>query len=253
MPALYTCQRQGGKTVTGTAKWLPEEIDQMDSSQLIQMLSEMKQFANYCDINFYTPIKKLEDECGNLVGDESEAKSQVIVYGVATAICFILYFILRITHHYLLYMFPAFMTLGGAAIFIFKLMKFTKSLYAYKKRYPAASAELKQLYENKEEIMYGTCADSLISGYVVLPDYYLTESALDFMIHAIRNHRALTLGQAVNLFEQEKQNMKQVRILNAQLATQQRAAVSAAQAAAAAESAAVSANVTATNTLYNRK
>ena len=72
------------------------------------------------------------------------------------------------------------------------------------------------------------------------------------MADAVRNHRANTVAQAVNLYEREKQHMQQMDIMRQQLEAQQEAAAAAQQAAASTQAAANSAHTTAMNSFYDR-
>lgn len=250
----FTVNLPDGNTVVKYAKYEREELDQMGTDQLIQVLSELKQFANYCDTNFFTPIQKLEDEC-NKLNNYKAPKPAVKIFGALTICCFLLYVIFYLSGGLLalLGILMLFLALNSAGVFVFTLIAYLKNKSTYKKRYPQANADLQQLYIKRDAEIFGTYLDNLVNGKAVLPNYFLNESALDFMISALQNHRATSLAEAVNLYESTKLMQTQNDLLSAQLAAQQSAARSAAQAAAAAQSAASSASTTATNTIYSRK
>lgn len=249
MAGIAKFRQKDGSIIEVPIKWHSSEVDRMDRHQLVQMLSEMRQFAFELETSFFEPIERLERECRSLEGDHEHKKQKVIAYGGIAVVFLVLGVILRTKHisiRSILSFLSFFMGVVGAAMFLGALIGFLSNSRKYKSRYPEASRDLAWYREQKEDYLNGAGLSNLLSGYEVLPDYCLTLTALDFMISALRNGRATTLGQAVNLYEQEKKNAQQ-------LASQLRTEAYARQAAASAESAAASARTAAINSIYDRK
>lgn len=253
MPGSYTIETSDGRTFACTTKWKPEELNQMNAQQLTGALTEMRQLAHEYNTQFYQPITQLQSECRNLEVDKIDAKSRITMYGIVAAVCVVLFIILKATRHDLLAMFMIFLVIGGIALFTIKLIVFLSASAKYAKRYPEANAQIAQLQQSLDYFIYGSHITEYFTGKVCLPNYFLNETALGFMVQALMDHRAATLGQAINLYEQAKQIDQQLALLDAQLASLHRAEASAASAAAAASSAATSAHISATNSMYNRK
>ena len=61
MASIYTCECQDGRSFTGSAKWTPEELRQMQPLQLVEVLKELREFAAYYSTTYYFPIQALEE------------------------------------------------------------------------------------------------------------------------------------------------------------------------------------------------
>lgn len=253
MPQTVFITMPDGSTVEKTAKYGSKELDQMSAEQLIPILSEMMQFAHYCCSQILDPMSRLKDECKELTIEKFDTRDEARKYGIALAVTTGIWLILKIARLHLLSFFFGFLPLGCALLFGVYLIRAIAASRKYAKRYPLAEAELQQYTAKRDTEIYGPYLDDLVTCQAVLPKYYLSETALGFMISALQNHRATNLMQAVNLYESAKLMQNQNQLLAAQLAAQESAARSAAAAAAAAERAASSASMTATNTLHNRK
>ncbi|MCD8367772.1 MAG: hypothetical protein LUC48_07075 [Clostridiales bacterium] len=126
----------------------------------------------------------------------------------------------------------------------------SKRKKAYKNRYGAAC---KELDEAKRRVNDYADQNAVIirTAYAVLPDYYYDEYALAHMITSLKNHRATSLSEALNLFITDKNAKEQHQLVQKQLRAAELAAENAGRAADAAASAASAADRAATNTYYN--
>ncbi|MBP3372416.1 MAG: hypothetical protein J6L88_07810 [Clostridia bacterium] len=251
MSAEYTLTHKDGRQFVGVAKWTPQEFEVLTGAQLADAFSEMAQFANYCETNFYTPIDDLSGQISKIEGDYQDAKTGLLSYGIAVAVCLVLWIITKVADKNFLAFMCTFLLIGAVVMAVISLIKF---LAASKKEktLPNLQAQLEQVEAAKEQAMYGTYVNQMATGLVALPNYYLTSAALSFMANAVRNHRANTVAQAVNLHEMEKQHLQTMRVMSQQLEAQQQAAAAAQQAAASAQAAADSAHTAAMNSYYDR-
>ncbi len=251
MSAEYTLTRKDGRQFVGVAKWTPQEFEALTGEQLADAFSEMAQFANYCETNFYTPIDNLSGQITDIEDGYRGAKTGLLSYGIAAVVCLILWIITKVANKHFFAFMCTFLLIGAAVMLVIFLISFLAASKK-KKTLPNLQAQLQQVEAAKEQAMYGTYVNQMATGHVALPNYYLTPAALSFMANAVRNHRANTVAQAVNLYEMEKQHLQTMRVMSQQLEAQQQAAAAAQQAAASAQSAANSAHVSAMNSFYDR-
>jgi len=252
MPAEYTLTHQDGRKFVGVANWTEEEFGALTGTQLANAFSEMAKFANYCDTNFFTPIDELSTQSVQIEGDYQDGKTSLLGYGIAAVVALVLWIILKIADKRFLSFIFTFLLIGAVAMAVVMLIKFLAASKKYKKDLPGINAQLEQLRAAKDQAMYSTYVNQMATGYVALPKYYLSTTALTFMADVVRNHRANTVAQAVNLYEMEKQHLQTMRVMSQQLEAQQQAAAAAQQAAASAQAAANSAHTAAMNSYYDR-
>lgn len=220
MPAVCTCECRDGRIISGTAKWLPDEINRMNAFQLIQVLTEMKDFAKYYRESFHRPMKSIESEKRQLQAENKSVRRNVFISGILTALFTVSWLVLAVleaTRFSAITFVLAGLTLVNILVFALVLIRFTATTSRNKSRLKKLSAELKKLKDTREEKVYGEFRDQLLSGYVVLPDYSLSEYALDTMIHALYNHRASNISDAVRFYEEAGVKEKSPKILVSQL------------------------------------
>ncbi len=228
-------------------KWLPAEVVHMNIDQLRGMLTEMRVFAKFFSEN-YSLLCSRKNALRSLY--EKYRKSRNNFIGFAIALLISIGAMVAATMHYMYkgdWLSGEFVLLSVIAAVIlipFVLVDFIiliKNFYNYKKKSPKLSDAITSHENYFNQALMTTYFCDYNSGLVILPDYFLDYTAIDFMYTAVCNQRAVTLAQAVNLYEQDKFN-------HMQLALQQAQAQYAMEAAQYAESIAVSSAFTAMNT-----
>lgn len=202
MPAMYTCECEDGRNLTGTAKWTPGELKQMNSLQLAQALTEIKDFSRYYASRFYYPRQNLKKEMESLLEKYETSKSWTITMGIITGLCTFLWVVMAMIPAFRfskITLFLAILTFVSIIILIPMLFWYMSKHEEYGKRYPRAFTKLEQLEEAMEKEIFGKYADYLITGFLLTPDYHLHEAGLDFMIQALSSRRASNLADAAML------------------------------------------------------
>lgn len=202
MPAMYTCECEDGRNLTGTAKWTPGELKQMNSLQLAQALTEIKDFARYYASRFYYPRQNLKAEMEALLDKYETSKSWTITTGIITGLCTLLWITLALIPAFRfskITLLLAILTFISIVALIPMLFWYMAKQEEYSKRYPRAFTRLEQLEEAMEKEIFGKYADYLITGFILSPDYHLHEAGLDFMIQVLSSRRATNLADAAML------------------------------------------------------
>lgn len=202
MPALYTCECQDGRVLTGNSRWTPTELKLCNPLQLAQIITETKEFASYYTANFYRPIQQLQAEAERLQSNFDKAKFFSITCGIVTAVFTFLWVLLAIipaTRYSFITLLMAVLTFLSIIVIIPVLFWFMSAQEDYSKRYPRTRAKVDQLNQKMEKEVFGSYVDNLISGYILSPEYCLYEDALEYMIHNLRSRRANNISEATLL------------------------------------------------------
>lgn len=211
MPALCTGVTREGTVISGTVRWLPDEVNRMDAFQLIEALTQMQQFALYYNKSYIQPKKELEAKRRRLRKKTKRIRTNVQIWGslvvVSTGVWMSMA-LLESTRFSVLSFVLAALTLVSILIFLPQLIRFMVVNRRNSNRLHMLSQELSELEQNRTEKVFGEFRDQLLSGCVVLPDYYLSENALEDMIQSLYNHRASDIGEAVALYEQKANRVK---------------------------------------------
>lgn len=202
MSAMYTCECKDGKTITGSSRWEPSELKQMSPLQLAQVLTELRDFARYYEATFFYPIQSMQHEIDLLQTKFDRVKIIAVICGVVTGIFTLLWLILAILpvlRFSSLTLLMAVLTLVSILVFIPVLIRFVSTQEDFKKRLPRIDAKLEKLFQKQEKEIYGTYVEYLIGGYLLSPEYSLSDEALDFIIRALSSRQASNLSEATLL------------------------------------------------------
>ena len=202
MAATYTCECQDGRVITGNAKWSTEELRQMEPLQLIEVLKELKTFAAYYSSNFYFPIQALEETKRKQLSQYRKAKRLLIVGGITAGVftfLWIFFVMIPVLRFSGLTLVTAVLTFLSIVCFIPIFFRFISAHEDYSKRYPRTEAKLHKLIQRQEMEIFGNNLNYLISGYLVSPEFSLSEKAMDYMIRALSSRRASNMAEAALL------------------------------------------------------
>jgi len=202
MGAMYTCECKDGKTITGSSRWELSELKRMSPLQLAQVLTELRDFARYYEATFFYPIQSLQHEIDLLQTKFDRVKVITVICGIASGVFTLLWLILAILPIFRfsgLTLLMAVLTLLSILIFIPVLFRFVSTQEDVKKRLPRIDAKLGRLLQKQEKEIYGTYVEYLIGGYLLSPEYSLSDEALDFIIRALSSHQASNLSEATLL------------------------------------------------------
>ncbi len=202
MGAMYTCECKDGKTITGSSRWEPSELKRMSPLQLAQVLTEQRDFARYYEATFFYPIQSMRQEIAHLQAQFDRVKVFTVICGVVTGVFTLLWLILAILpvlRFSGLTLLMAVLTLVSILIFIPVLIRFVSVQEDVKKRLPRIDAKLEKLLRKQEKEIYGTYVEYLIGGYLLSPEYSLSDEALDFIIRALSSRQASNLSEATLL------------------------------------------------------
>lgn len=202
MASMYTCECQDGRTITGNAKWTPEELRQMQPLQLVEVLKELREFAAYYSSNYYFPIQALEETRNRQQTKFDKAKIYAIVGGIATGFFTLLWLLLALVPSLRftgLTLTMAALTFFSIILFIPIFFHFISAQEDYNKRYPRTEAKLRRLIQKQEQDIFGNHIDYLISGHLVSPEFSLSEDAMDYMIRALSSREAANIPEAALL------------------------------------------------------
>lgn len=202
MDAIFTCECQDGRTFTGNAKWTPEELRQMEPLQLAEVLKDLKAFAAFYSSSFYFPIESLKATLQSQQLHHRRAKHMAIVGGIVAGLFTAIWLSLALL--------PAMrfssLTLTMAVLTFFSIICFIPIFFHYlsaqedyAKRHPRTEAKLHRLLQKQEKEIFGNHIDYLISGYLVSPEFSLSEEAMDYMIHALSCRSAANIAEAAHL------------------------------------------------------
>jgi len=252
MPMNVAIETKFGTKVNGTAKWSPEEFEALTGMQLVNALEEMYEYANYVDTYVDIPRKDTRKRVADIEVSYKSTKGMLIGGSIAAGVTLTWWLMNKIANKHFLAFMCGFLFLVAAVWTVVMLFSFKKAKKAYQNELPGLKNYLEQIDALERQIIDRTHVDQMATGLVALPNYYQYPNALAFMADAVRNHRANTVAQAVNLYEREKQHLQQMSVMRQQLAAQQEAAAAAQQAAASAQAAANSAHTTAMNSFYDR-
>ncbi len=234
-------------TIEGDCKWTGAE--RMNPSQLVYVLSEMKtdaqrRAAKRGDVN---RCEQVRADLANGVEENKHAPLLLLFFAVGTPVLYLLSQSSSLIGLLCMILFFGFIfcTFGAA----FRTLQHLNAKRKYAKHYAQADRDYQQAVQDYiQEEMLGR-ADDFLTDYFTLPDYYEDVMGLDYMVKALENHRASTLGQAVNLYEGYREDLRRRGLLEQQLAATREAAVAADRAAAAASAAAKSAEFSAYSSL----
>ncbi len=199
MGAMYTCECKDGKTITGSSRWELSELKRMSPLQLAQVLTELRDFARYYEATFFYPIQSLRHEIDLLQAKFDRVKVIAVICGVVTGVFTLLWLILAILpvlRFSGLTLLMAVLTLVSILLFIPVLIRFVSTQEDVKKRLPRIDAKLEKLLQKQEKEIYGTYVEYLIGGYLISPEYSLSDEALDFIIRALSSRQASNLSEA---------------------------------------------------------
>ncbi len=199
MGAMYTCECKDGKTITGSSRWELSELKRMSPLQLAQVLTELRDFARYYEATFFYPIQSLRHEIDLLQAKFDRVKLIAVICGVVTGVFTLLWLILAILpvlRFSGLTLLMAVLTLVSILLFIPVLIRFVSTQEDVKKRLPRIDAKLEKLLQKQEKEIYGTYVEYLIGGYLISPEYSLSDEALDFIIRALSSRQASNLSEA---------------------------------------------------------
>lgn len=202
MASIYTCECQDGRSFTGNAKWTPEELRQMQPLQLVEVLKELREFAAYYSTTYYFPIQALEEARDRQQSKFDKAKLFAIIGGITTGLFTLLWLLLalipalRFTG---LTLVLAVLTFFSIILYIPIFFHFISAQEDYAKRYPRTEAKLRRLVQKQEQDIFGNHIDMLISGYLVSPEFSLSEEAMDYMIRALSSRNAANIPEAALL------------------------------------------------------
>lgn len=202
MPAIYTCDCQDSRVLTGTAKWSPDELRQMNPLQLSDALSEITEFAKYYSVVFFIPRKQLETELHKISNRYQLARQWAVCFGIVTGVFTVLWMLLVAIpslRFSALTMILAVFTVFSILILIPIILWFISAQEDYTKRYPRLLSKREELLQKIEKEIFGKYADYLVTGFILTPDYCLYEEGLQFMISALNSKRATNLSEAAML------------------------------------------------------
>lgn len=202
MGVMYTCECKDGKTITGNSRWELSELKRMSPLQLAQVLTELRDFARYYEATFFYPIQSMQHEVDLLQTKFDRVKVITVICGVVTGVFTLLWLILAISpilRFSGLTLLMAVLTLFSILVFIPVLIHFVSTQEDMKKRLPRIGAKLDRLYQKQEKEIYGTYVEYLIGGYLLSPEYSLSDEALDFIIRALSSRQASNLSEATLL------------------------------------------------------
>lgn len=202
MGGMYTCECKDGKTITGGSRWELSELKRMSPLQLAQVLTELRDFARYYEATFFYPIQSLRHEIDLLQTKFDRVKVIAVICGIVTGVFTLLWLILAVLPVFRfsgLTLLMAVLTLVSILIFIPVLFRFVSTQEDVKKRLPRIDAKLEKLLQKQEKEIYGTYVEYLIGGYLISPEYSLSDEALDFIIRALSSRQASNLSEATLL------------------------------------------------------
>lgn len=199
MPARCVCISKDGKEISGSARWLPDESERMNVTDLLRVLGQIREFAHYYNTAFHKPLCSLETRAVKLDSMYSRARRTVSVFAGATMavtaawLFTVLFECGRFsTASFIL----AVLTLACAGCFLPVLLWFVSQTEAYRKQMASLDAQKRELLAEQERKILGEYSDQLISGYLLLPQYSLCEDALDIMIQRLTDGIADSLKGA---------------------------------------------------------
>lgn len=202
MGAMYTCECKDGKTITGSSRWELSELKRMSPLQLAQVLTELRDFARYYEATFFYPIQSLQHEIDLLQTKFDRVKVVAVICGIVTGVFTLLWLILAVLPVFRfsgLTLLMAVLTLVSILVFIPVLFRFVSTQEDVKKRLPRIDAKLDRLLQKQEKEIYGTYVEYLIGGYLISPEYSLSDEALDCIIRALSSRQASNLSEATLL------------------------------------------------------
>lgn len=202
MDAMYTCECKDGKTITGSSRWDLSELKRMSPLQLAQVLTELRDFARYYKVTFFCPIQSIQHEIDLLQSKSDRVKTITVICGIVTGVFTLLWLILAvlpILRFSGLTLLMAVLTLVSILIFMPVLIRFVSTQEDVKKRLPRMNAKLGRLLQKQEKEIYGTYVEYLIGGYLLSPEYSLSDEALDLIIRALSSRQASNLSEATLL------------------------------------------------------
>lgn len=202
MGAMYTCECKDGKTITGSSRWELSELKRMSPLQLAQVLTELRDFARYYEATFFYPIQSMQHEIDLLQTKFDRVKVITAICGIVSGVFTLLWVILAVLPIFRfsgLTLLMAVLTLVSILVFIPVLFRFVSTQEDVKKRLPRIDAKLEKLLQKQEKEIYGTYVEYLIGGYLLSPEYSLSDEALDFIIRALSSRQASNLSEATLL------------------------------------------------------
>ncbi len=226
--------------IQGYAQWLDSDIKAMSHNQLLDMLLRIrdariksKTIADKADAAL-EKVKKLQNDY--------ETASKKKNYGTLAipVVLTILSFLMSTSESFFLRILGFLFLIVFVLTFIIMLKQMISAgkwakdaIKTYHEAYPTAKKEA-DFYVNEWYELYQNYNHLYVSAYKALPSYHYNLEALDCMIACLQNHRASTLQEAINLYEEAKQNQELKRMLIEQIYASESAAAAADRAAVAA-------------------
>lgn len=199
---MYTCECADGKTITGCSRWGVTELKQMQPLELAQVLMELRDFSRYYESTFFYPIQALQTEINRLEQKYRRCKYAAVFCGTMAAaftLLWLILFALPVLRFSGLTIALAVLTLISIVVLIPFLFRYVSTQEDYAKRLPRFRSKLEQLRQQEEKEIYGTYVEYLIGGYLISPEFSLSDQALELMIRALSSRRASNLSEAAML------------------------------------------------------
>lgn len=238
MPGTMTYTLKDGQKVNVPVKWSSEEVEQMDRQQLLAALGEARDFACIYDAEYQKPYAAANDALRRTQGNITNAEQAKLLLILAAIVAVVGVVLLAMGHSSL----GPLVLVVAVCLMVISVWYLIKLKTMYRPRYAEQKSKIDELVEAAQNFQR---TEAGATARVLWPDEYTNPAALQFAINAIQNHRGSTLGQVIELWEQEKQNeavrAALERQVQAQYATAQAARDTARYAAAAATAASVSA------------
>ncbi len=220
---------------SGIPKWSDETINSMTTTQLTTMLQEIKAIIK----NRTDKLEKaraLKQECKQLTEAvvQNKRKANVFQYITIASISSALLCVfmgLVVLYSFssvgpILLLFNALSFIVSLILFIVNKSRHSSARKAYNTHFPVLNQELDEIFFGIQQDVYNH-GDDYVSAIAALPSYWSDLDALDYFINALQNHRALTLGDAINLFEKDQNDKRLQSIMYQQLAAQRETAAAA--------------------------
>lgn len=199
MKPIFSCECTDGRIITGSPKWLPDELNSASPLQLAAIASEQRDFARYYTTHFFVPIRRLQNELENLRTNYQKSRTRCLASGIIAGVLTLLWLMFALA--------PALrfsgitlcltlMTLGGILVFIPMLLSLLTAQEELEKRRPRIRAKLGQITQKQEQMVYGKYLEYVISGFLISPEYCLQEDAMDYFLEMLNSHRATNLAEA---------------------------------------------------------
>lgn len=202
MNPMYTCECADGRTITGASRWELNQLKQMNPLELAKVLMELRDFSRYYEATFFYPAQSLQSEMELLQRKYERARNAAVFFGGVVGIFTLLWLLLVVLPIFRfsgLTMLMAVLTLVSIVALIPFLFHFVSTQEDYNKRLPRVKNKLDKLRQREEKEIYGTYVEYLIGGYLISPEFSLSDKALELMIHALSSRRASNISEATVL------------------------------------------------------